>query len=348
MLDMKKKLDRILDHPFVRIFLCAFVPMIVFGILLAWKGNNPANVYYTMLLSIFGSAYGIGEVIVRATPLIMTSLTSILPSRVGLANAGGEGQLACGAVAAAFVGSTLITALPRYLGIVTILAVGALFGMLWAGIAISLKLKLNMNETLMTILMNYVMQYIVAAMIYGPLRDPDGYGYPQTATVPDTYRFHMLFGTRANWGFLISLVLPFVAWFLIYKTRAGFNIRTIGGNQIAARNAGLKVKQYQVVMFLVAGLIAGLAGAILIVGVEGRVKTGTGVSLGFMGFLAAGIVKNNVLLAILASFLIAIIQVMGNSMEINTGLPSASIQILLTSILLTIMILGSRRSKRNE
>ena len=101
-------------------------------------------------------------------------------------------------------------------------------------------------------------------------------------------------------------------------------------------------------MFLIAGLVAGLAGAILGVGVEGRVKTGTGVSLGFMGFLAAGIVKNNVLLAILASFLIAIIQVMGNSMEINTGLPSASIQILLTAILLTIMILGSRRTNTNE
>ena len=345
---MKKKIDHILDFPIVRVLLCALIPMVVFGILLAWKGNNPINVYYTMLLSIFGSAYGVGEVVVRATPLIMTSLTSILPSRVGLANAGGEGQLACGALAAAFVGSTLITTMPRQLGIITILIVGALFGMLWAGVAIFLKMKLNMNETLMTILMNYVMQYIVAAMIYGPLRDPNGYGYPQTATVPDTYRLNMLLGTRANLGFLIAVVLPFVAWFLIYRTRIGFNIRTIGGNQIAAKNAGLKVKNYQTIMFLIAGFIAGLAGALLIVGVEGRVKTGTGVSLGFMGFLAAGIVKNNVLLAILAAFLIAIIQVMGNSMEINTGLPSASIQILLTAILLTIMILGSRRPKTHE
>lgn len=345
---MKRKIDYILRFPIARVFLCALIPMIIFGILLAWKGNNPINVYYTMLLSIFGSTYGIGEVIVRATPLIMTSIASILPSRVGLANAGGEGQLACGALAAAFVGSTLITTLPRYLGIVSILFIGALFGMLWAAAALILKMKLNMNETLTTILMNYVMQYFIASMIYGPLRDPHGYGYPQTATVPDTYRLRMLFGTRANLCFIIALILPFIIWFVIYKTRIGFYIRTIGGNQNAAKNAGINVKKYQTIMFLIAGLVAGLAGAILVVGVEGRVKTGTGVSLGFMGFLAAGIVKNNVLLAILASFLIAIIQVMGNSMEINTGLPSASIQILLTAILLTIMILGSRRTNTNE
>ena len=86
----------------------------------------------------------------------------------------------------------------------------------------------------------------------------------------------------------------------------------------------------------------------LIIGVEGRMKAGTGVSLGFMGFLAAGIVKNNPLLAILASCLIAMIQVMGNSMEINTGLPSASIQILLTSVLLCMMVVGSKGVKSNE
>ena len=168
---MKRKIDYILRFPIARVFLCALIPMIIFGILLAWKGNNPINVYYTMLLSIFGSTYGIGEVIVRATPLIMTSIASILPSRVGL--------LACGALAAAFVGSTLITTLPRYLGIVSILFIGALFGMLWAAAALILKMKLNMNETLTTILMNYVMQYFIASMIYGPLRDPHGYGYPQ-------------------------------------------------------------------------------------------------------------------------------------------------------------------------
>ena len=342
----KKYPERILGNLWVRILLCVIVPMVIFGILLASKGNNAISVYITMFISIFGSAYGIGEVIVRATPLIMTSITSILPARVGLANAGGEGQLACGALAAAFFGSSVFPSLPGYMGIPALLLVGAFFGMMWAGIAIFLKMKLGMNETLMTILMNYVMTYIVAAMIYGPLKDPGGYGYPQTATISDQFRLNMWFGTRANIGIIFALIISICTWFVVNRTRVGFNIRTIGGNQTAAKYAGIATNRYQFLSFLIAGAIAGFAGAVLIVGVEGRVKAGTGVSLGFMGFLAAGIVKNNPILSIFAALLIAMIQVMGNSMEINTGLPSASIQILLTSVLLTMMILGSKGGKK--
>lgn len=331
-----------------RAVLCIIIPMFLFGILLTSKGNNAFSVYATMFTAIFGSAYGIGEVIVRAAPLIMTSITSILPARVGLANAGGEGQLACGALATAFLGSSVLASFPGYIGIPILLAGGTLFGVLWAGIAILLKMKLRMNETLMTILMNYVMTYIVAAMIYGPLKDPNGFGYPQTAEVAEQFRLKMLFGTRANIGIAIAVVISFCTWFIIYYTKIGFKIRAIGGNVTAAKYAGIRTEKYQIFSFLIAGAIAGLAGALLIIGVEGRMKAGTGASLGFMGFLAAGIVKNNPLLAILASCLIAMIQVMGNSMEINTGLPSASIQILLTSVLLCMMVVGSKGVKSNE
>ena len=103
--ERRKKTGSLLDYSGIRILLCIVVPVVVFGILLLSKGNNPIVVYKVMLLSVFGSLFGIGEVVVRATPLVMTSMTSILPARVGLANAGGEGQLAGGAIAAAFFGS---------------------------------------------------------------------------------------------------------------------------------------------------------------------------------------------------------------------------------------------------
>ena len=131
---------------------------------------------------------------------------------------------------------------------------------------------------------------------------------------------------------------------MFQKTKFGFLINTIGGNTRAALYSGLHVKKIQSLLFTVSGAIAGLAGAILIAGVEGRMRVDSGANMGFFGFLAAGIVWNNPLLAILSAFLIAGLTVAGNAMEINIGLPSASIQILMMFVLLTIMTLGRRKS----
>lgn len=149
-----------------------------------------------------------------------------------------------------------------------------------------------------------------------------------------------------NTGIFISLIVAFILWFIINRTKTGFVIRTIGGNQIAARFAGIGVRKYQACVFLLAGSLAGLAGAVMVVGVEGRMRIGVGETMGFMGFLAAGMAGNNPLILILAAFLIGGLIVAGNGMEINTGLPAATMQILIMLVLLTIMAVGGR--KKNE
>lgn len=120
-------------------------------------------------------------------------------------------------------------------------------------------------------------------------------------------------------------------------------VRTIGGNQMAARYAGIQVRKIQTWVFLFAGALAGLAGAVMVVGVEGRMRISAGETMGFMGFLAAGMAGNNPLLLILSALLIGGLTVAGNGMEINTGLPAATMQILIMLVLLTIMTVGGKR-----
>jgi len=336
-------MEKLLNNSAARLLICIIVPVGVFGLLLASEGKPVLSTYVAILNSVFGSAYGFGEVIVRTTYLILTSMTAILPNRVGIANAGGEGQMAIGALFTAVAGTTFARLLIAPLGMPVLILCGMAAGAVWAGVAIFCKMKMRMNETLTTILMNYISTCFISMLLFGPLRDPKGWNYPQTMEISTQLRFKSFFGTRINAGILIALAVAFAVWYVLSKTKAGFTIRVIGGNGQAARYAGLNVSKVQTCVFLIAGALAGLAGAILIMGVEGRMRVDAGATMGFMGFLAAGIVNNNPLLAIPSAFLIAALNVGGNAMEISTNLPAASIHILIMLVLLTIMALGRRK-----
>ena len=341
---LSSQLKSAVSHPLVRALICVVFPVAVFGLLLITEGKNPVATYGVIWNAVFGSSYGFGEVVVKATFLVLTSLTAILPYRVGMANAGGEGQMAIGALTAAVAGTTFLTHISAPIGIPLMLLCGMSGGGIWAGIAALFKMKLRMNETLCSILMNYIATYFISFLLFGILKDEKGWNYPQTREVASQLRLHSLFGTRANIGILISIAVAVAVWFILQKTKLGFLINTIGGNQRAALYSGLHVRKIQSLVFAGSGAIAGLAGAILIMGVEGRMRVDSGANMGFFGFLAAGIVGNNPLFAILSAFLIAALTVAGNAMEINTGLPSASIQILIMLVLLTIMALGRRKT----
>ena len=339
----KSAFSRIWNNLAVRIAVCAIVPLLIFAILLLTQGRSPLVAYRTILTSIFGSTYGFGEVVVRATYLILTGLAASIPARVGLANAGGEGQMAIAALGTAVAGSTILAQLPWFLGIPLMLFTGMVCGAAYAGIGMFCKLKLGMNEILTTILMNYIATYFISSLLFGVLRDPNGWNYPQTVEVSSQLRFRTYLGTRMNAGIFIAVAAAVLLWLLIGHTRAGFTIRTIGGNQTAATFAGIRVRKYQTWIFLLAGALAGLAGAIMVVGVEGRMRISAGETMGFMGFLAAGMAGSHPLLLILSAFLIGGLTVAGNGMEINTGLPAATMQILIMLVLLTIMAIGGRK-----
>lgn len=333
----------LIDSMWVRILICVFVPIFLFGILLVTQSISPFMAYRTMISSVFGSAYTMGEVVIRATYLILTAMAAILPARVGLANAGGEGQMAISATAVAVAGSTIFANLPAFIAVPLLFVVGMLAGAAWAGIAVICKQLLNMNEILCTILLNYIAEYFISALLYGVLRDPHGWNYPQTVEVASHLRLPRYFGTRINIGILIAIAVAILVWVVLYKTRVGFTMRTVGGNPTAARFSGVKVKRVQSIVFAVSGMMTGIAGTILILGVEGRMRVDAGATMGFMGFLTAGMVGNSPILAIPSALLIGALDVAGNGIEIATGLPAATMQILIMLVLLTIMAMGGKK-----
>lgn len=340
---LRERCAKLFDNMLVRILICVFVPIFLFGILLVSQKISPISAYSTIFTSVFGSAYTMGEVVIRATYLILTAMAAILPARVGLANAGGEGQMAIAATAVAFFGSTVLPSLPAVIGIPLLFLIGMTAGALWSAIAIVCKQLLNMNEILCTILLNYIAKYFISFLLYGVLRDPHGWNYPQTVEVASHFRLSRFMGTRANIGIVIAVVVALVVWFVLYKTRLGFTIRTVGGNQVAAKFSGVKVKRVQSIVFAASGAIAGIAGTILILGVEGRMRIDAGQSMGFMGFLTAGMVGNSPIWAIPSAFLIGGLDVAGNGIEIATGLPAATMKILIMLVLLTIMAVGGKK-----
>ncbi|WP_051318504.1 ABC transporter permease [Cohnella thermotolerans] len=320
-------------------------PFVVFGVFLLFYHVNPLRLYGSMVQSTFGDLYGLGEVLLKATPFILTGLAAALPAKAGLVNVGGEGQLAIGALFATGSAVFLLERFPAWLGIPIMLLAGALGGALWGMLIAALKVKGRLNETITSVLLNYVAGYTVAFFVHGILKDPESFNWPYSPEIAWTLRLPIFDGTRLHVGFIIAIVLAIVVWYVLAKTRLGFRIRVLGSNRHAAERAGMNVNRTYFWVLVAAGALAGIAGMIEISGIEGRLRPTTGVNYGYFGFLAAMLAWNHPLKLLGTSFLLGMISVAGNTLEIGSGLPASSATILMGLVLLFILG-GRRRAKR--
>ncbi|WP_310605546.1 ABC transporter permease [Anaerosporobacter sp.] len=318
--------------------------LVVFAIFLITQGVNPIEIYTSMITSSLTNSYGIGEVIIKSTPLILVAVATSISAKAGLVNVGGEGQLVIGALFATYTAVFFVGDMPSIIGLLCMALAGMLGGLCWSGIAAILRVKANMNETITTVIMNYIAYLVVSVAVYGKLKDPDAFSYPMSPKIADSLKLPTITG-KVSIGIMIALVVAVGAWYVLKKTSIGYQLRVIGGNTQAAIHAGYKVKKVQFCAMLVSGAIAGLAGMIEISAVEGRLRTTTGTNYGYYGFLAAWMAWNNPLAAIITSLVIGFLSVAGNVLEINSGLPSASTQILMAMVLLAILWKGKGEKK---
>lgn len=324
--------------------LVIITPLFAFALFLLASGVNPFSLYATMLRSAFGDLYGFGEVVIKATPFILTALAAALPAKAGMINVGGEGQLAIGALAVTAAGIYLLPAVPGWIGIPVLVIVGACGGALWAAIAAVGKVKGRMNETITTLLLNYVSYFTIGFFVHSLLKDPASFNWPFSKELSGQLRLLTFSSSsRVHVGIFIALALAGIVWFIIARTRLGFRIRVVGGNVLAAKRAGLQETNIQFWVLIAAGALAGIAGMIEITGIEGRLRPTTGVNYGYLGFLASWMAWNHPLWLIATSFIIGMISVAGNSLEMNSGLPASSVQILMAFVLFAILAVGRRR-----
>src|SRR3990170_284686 len=228
----------------------AATTFVLFGLILRLAGKDPFQAYRDIFTSTLGSAYGISEVFVTMTPLLLTALAVALPSRLGLINVGGEGQLYMGALLATWA-ALRFSHLPSWLLLPMMIVLGMIGGGLWAVPAGYLRAKGIVNETITTLLLNVVAPSIVAFFVFGFWHSPMDTN--KTPNFVPAARLPTLFGTRIDVSLLLALALLLIFWLLMRYTRWGLEMRSIGGNPWASRRNGIPVQRYIVGVMVVAG-----------------------------------------------------------------------------------------------
>lgn len=296
--------------------------------LFALAGVSPLAAYAGLLSDPFGSVFGWSETTVKAIPLILTGLAVLLPARMRLWNIGAEGQLQCGAIAATWV--ALWTPLGRTAGAVpALLVAGMAAGAVWCLVPAALRAWLAVNETITTLLMNYIAVLLVSFLIYGSWKDPQSLGFPLSPPFPAASRLWVLLpGTRVHAGLLLALAASAAVWLILARTRWGFEIRVIGDNPQAARYAGISLARNIVLTMGLAGALAGLAGAGEASAIAGRLQQGLSPGYGYTGIIVAWLARLNPLGAVLVAFLLGALFLGGDGLQISLGLPIAVVNML--------------------
>lgn len=310
--------------------------LLLFSVLLLSAGKNPLDTYVSLLSSTLGNGYGFSEVFVKLIPLLFTALAVALPARLGLVNVGGEGQLNVGALVASAVAIGIGPSVPLFVGIILSVIAGMIGGMLWALVPALLRSRGWLNETISTLLLNYVALRVVDYFVYGALRDPASANVPQTVVFGDGWQWPSFIG-RIHLGLILALAaLAFVA-IVLNRTRWGYEIRAIGGNPEAAHRHGLPLATSIVVVMLAGGALAGLAGTGEVMAIQGRLRPHFSPDYGYLGFLVAWLAGHKPLRILILGFLIAVVSTGGDSLQLDQGLPSATVNIFLALILFFVL-----------
>lgn len=312
------------------------------GVLLAIFGANPLETYAAMAKGAFGERYAISETLVKAIPLILTGLAVSIAFRMLFWNIGAEGQLAWGAVAATWVALFLperLGGLPGWSFLPLMFLAAFAAGAIWGVIPGLLKAYLNVNEIITTLMLNYVALLWMQFLYTGPWKDPEGFGFPGTAQFPKEawlQRLPIDLG-RVHYGLLIGLVAAVILWFVLGRTKWGLEIKVIGENPLAARYAGMDIARNIVLVMIISGGLAGLAGFSQVAGVAHRLQNGIAVGDGFTAIIVAWLAKLNPWGVLLVSLLMGGLSTGGDQLQITMGLPAAVAGVLQGSILFFVL-----------
>lgn len=325
-----------------RALLVLGVALGAFALLMLVKGASPFAAYQSMW-SALTTDTSITGILVKGTPLVLAALAVAVPAKAGLVNVGGEGQLIMGGVFAAGTSQLLGAGVPGTVGLVAMLVAGAIGGALWAGLAAVLKRLVGISEAVTTLLLNYVALNIMFFLIYDPWKDPNGSGQPATRPIPAAQRLPLIGTSKVHVGIVIALIAAVGVWWLLRSTRFGFQLRVVGGNTEAARRSGLRVGALVIGAMLVGGALAGLGGVAQLAGAEFKLRPGFLATYGYIGFLASWLARHDPPKVALSALLLAAISVSGDSLQIDSHLPAATVNILMALVLLAVFGFAAKR-----
>lgn len=312
--------------------------LLIGSVLIALIGQDPFEVYQKMFGETLGNSYGIGQVLFKATPLILTGLSVAFAFRAGLFNIGAEGQMTIGAFASAWVGFTFLS-LPWIIFIPLCIAAGFLAGAFWAGIAGYLKARFGSHEVINTIMLNFIALAVVSYLVNNVFLVPATIHSPEISPNAVLQRFDsftgLFKGSPFNLSFIISLLACVVMYYIIQKTPLGYRIKTLGYNRNAAEYAKMNVGKLTILSMAIAGGFAGLGGLNFVNGYKHYFELGFTENAGYVGIAVALIARNNPFAIILIAIFFGILEYGG--LTVNTLVPKEIVTILQGVIILLVI-----------
>jgi simple sugar transport system permease protein len=316
----------------------ALVITVVIGVLLFMAlGKDPVKGLQVFFWEPIRSPYALGELMVKATPLLIIALGLAVCFRSNVWNIGAEGQYVIGAVLAGGVALLADKDTGRWIVIVIVLA-GMLGGMAWAGIVAVLRDRFNANEILVSLMLVYVADMVLSYLVYGPWKDPAGYNFPQTKTFEAVTQIpRLMHGSRVSIGLVIALAGVAGLWIFLFRTRAGFAQQVSGLAPAAARYAGFSSRRALWLALLASGGAAGLAGALEVAGPIGQLTPYVPAGYGFAAIIVAFVGRLHPVGMVFSAILMSMFYIGGELAQSRLGLPKSLTGVFQGLLLFTLL-----------
>jgi simple sugar transport system permease protein len=302
--------------------LAVLLTIVTMAIIFALMGASPGVAIETFLISPVTTMTGVSSLFVRAAPLIMIAVGLSFCYRANVWNIGGDGQFTLGAIA----GGGLALFFPNeafWWFYPVVLVFGVAGGMFWSGIVAFLKLRFNANEILTSLMLVYIAQLVLVWLVTGPWRDPQGFGFPQSAMFSAGATTPNIGTTQIHLGCVLAPVLAIITWQVMGRSVLGFQLKVVGQAPRAARYAGFSNARLTWIALLVSGGLSGLAGIIEVTGPIGQLTTGITPGYGFTAVIVAFLGRLHPIGVIFAGLLLALSYLGGDAAQINLNLPNA-------------------------
>lgn len=329
--------------------LSAVTSMVLFlassALFFAALGRSPLPLLVELARGAFGSSYGIAETLVKTTPILLCALATALPARLGLLTVGASGQFYLGA----WCGTAVFlqgTHQPAVLLSVAMYGAALAGGALWSSISGFLKAHLEVNETLSTLLLNYVASLLVDWVVYGPWRDPGNLGWPATTSFPESVKLPILLsGSRLHAGLLVAVALAVALHVVLSRSRWGLSLRILKSNRALGTGVGLSWVGNVALVMALGGAIAGLGGIFEAVMIHGRLQSGIALNFGLTGFLVAWMGGQHMLRIVPLSVAMGALMSAADALQLFAQLPEATAVVLQALLFVSVLVSGGILSR---
>ncbi|MCY6484418.1 ABC transporter permease [Clostridium aestuarii] len=310
--------------------------LLIVGIFILMFGFNPLKIYMSMIKGAFGSSYKIRQTIIKAIPLLITSLGMSVAFKMQFWNIGGEGQIMMGAFLSAFVALNF-QYLPKPLLLVLMAIAGIIGGGIWAFIPAFFKSKWGTNETIITLMMNYIALKWVAYLQYDLWKDPKAMGFPKIPNFSNNAILPKVFGIHIGW--MISIVLVVIMYIYMKYTKKGYEISVLGESEKTAQYAGINIKKTIISAVFLSGGLCGLLGMIQASAVSNTLSVEVSGGVGYTAIIVAWLASLSAPIIMIVSVLFAALLQGGSYIQTAFGIPEAAALVIQGMILF--FVLGS-------